>query len=194
MRRRASLLISVPVAIAGSLLAHQISYALQATNGVARARLLAATGHGYIPTFPLLAGVLLAVAIGGLIREGVLRWQGAGRTRLLWPIALISPLAFVVQEHLERLLHDGMFPWHLAMQSAFLRGLALQIPFALLALGFATVIAGSVRRAVDVLRGRRRVAPRARPFQRPRPTAGDLQLRLYLGSAEARRAPPSFAL
>lgn len=190
MRRRASLLISIPVAVAGSLLAHQISYALQATNGVARARLLAATGHGYIPTFPLLAGVLLAVVIGGLIREGVLRWRGEGRTGLLWPIALISPLAFVVQEHLERLLHDGVFPWHLATQPAFLRGLALQIPFALLALGLATIVAGSVRQAVDVFRGGRRVASPARPIRRLRPTAGGLKLRLFLGSSEARRAPP----
>ncbi len=152
MRRRASFLISIPVAVAGSLLAHQVSYVLQASDGAARARLLAATGHGYLTRVPLLAGVLIAVALGGLIREAAIRWKGTGRTGPIWPIALIPPLAFLVQEHLERLLHDGTFPWHLAAQPAFLRGLALQIPFALLALGLATVIAGTVRRVVDAIR------------------------------------------
>ncbi len=152
MRRRASFLISIPVAVAGSLLAHQVSYTLQASDGATRARLLAATGHGYLTRVPLLVGVLVAVTLGGLIREAAIRWKATGRTGLIWPIALIPPLAFLVQEHLERLMHDGTFPWHLAAQPSFLRGLALQIPFALLALGLATVIAGTVRRVVDAIR------------------------------------------
>ena len=194
MRRRASFLISIPVAVAGSLLAHQVSYALQASDGAARARLLAATGHGYLTRIPLLAGVLVAVALGGLIREAAIRWKGTGRTGPIWPIALIPPLAFLVQEHLERLLHDGTFPWHLAAQPAFLRGLALQIPFALLALGLATVIAGTVRRVVDAIREPvRRAAPRGR-LLRSRATAGQRALRIFLGSSEPLRAPPTFVL
>jgi hypothetical protein len=194
MRRRASFLISIPVAVAGSLLAHQVSYALQASDGVARARLLAETGHGYLVRIPLLAGVLMAVALGGLIREAVIRWKGTGRTGLIWPIALIPPLAFFLQEHLERLLHDGRFPWHLTSQPAFLRGLALQIPFALLVLGLATVIAGSVRRAVAAIREPvRRAVPRGR-LVRSRATSRQRALRTFLGSAEPLRAPPTFVL
>ena len=192
MRRRASLLISIPVAVAGSLLAHQVSYALQASDGTARARLLAATGHGYLTRIPLLAGVLVAVALGGLMREAGIRWKGTGRTGPIWPIALIPPLAFLVQEHLERLLHDGTFPWHLAAQPAFLRGLALQIPFALLALGLATVIAGTVRRVVDAIREPVRQAAQQGRVLRSRATAGQRALRIFLGSSEPLRAPPMF--
>ena len=189
-----SFLISIPVAVAGSLLAHQVSYTLQASDGAARARLLAATGHGYLTRVPLIAGVLIAVALGGLIREGAIRWKGTGRTGPIWPIALIPPLAFLVQEHLERLLHDGTFPWHLAAQPTFLRGLVLQIPFALLALGLATIIAGTVRRVVDAIREPvRRETPRGRVL-RSRATAGQRALRIFLGSAEPLRAPPTFIL
>ncbi len=194
MRRRASFLISIPVAVAGSLLAHQVSYALQASDGAARARLLAATGHGYLARVPLLAGVLVAVALGGLIREAAIRWKGTGRTGPIWPIALIPPFAFIVQEHLERLLHDRTFPWHLAAQQAFLRGLVLQIPFALLALGLATVIAGTVRRVVDAIREPvRRAAPRAASL-RSRATAGERALRIFSGNSEPLRAPPTSVL
>ena len=194
MSRRASFLISLPVAIGGSLLAHQVSYALQASDGLARARLLAETGHGYLARVPLLAGALIAVALGGLIREAVIRWKGTGRTGRIWPIALIPPLAFFAQEHLERLMHDGSFPWHLMLQPAFLRGLALQVPFALLALGLATVIAGTARRVVDAIRDVvRRAVPRGRlvPLLA---TPGQRALRTFLGSSEPLRAPPTFVL
>jgi hypothetical protein len=194
MRRRASPLISIPVAVAGSLLAHQVSYTLQAPDAAARARLLAATGHGYLTRVPLIAGVLVAVALGGLIREAAIRWKGTGRSGPIWPIALIPPLAFLVQEHLERLLHDGTFPWHLAAQPAFLRGLALQIPFALLALGLATVIAGTVRRVVDAVHEPARQAAQQGLVLRSRATAGERAIRIFLGSSEPLRAPPTSLL
>ena len=194
MKRRASFLISIPVAVGGSLLAHQVSYAMQSSDGVARARLLAETGHGYLARVPLLVGALVAVALGGLVREGVIRWKGTGRTGLIWPIALIPPLAFLVQEHLERLLHDGRLPWHLTLQPAFLRGLALQVPFALLALGLATVIAGTARGVVDAIREPvRRAVPRSR-LVRLRATPRQRALRTFLGSSEPLRAPPTFVL
>ena len=109
-------------------------------------------------------------------------------------VALIPPFAFIVQEHLERLLHDRTFPWHLAAQQAFLRGLVLQIPFALLALGLATVIAGTVRRVVDAIREPvRRAAPRAASL-RSRATAGERALRIFSGNSEPLRAPPTSVL
>jgi hypothetical protein len=47
------------------------------------------------------------------------------------PFALLAPAAFVVQEHLETLLHTGAAPFGTALQPTFLPGLLLQIPFAL---------------------------------------------------------------
>ena len=46
----------------------------------------------------------------------------------------MPPLAFVVQEHLERFLYSGDVPWTTALEPSFLLGLALQLPFALAAL------------------------------------------------------------
>lgn len=191
MRRRVSLLISIPVAAAGSLLAHQVAYSLRSSSESAQARLLATTGHGYLRHVSLFLGVLAAVAIVGLVREAVVHWRGVGGRARLWPIALVSPLAYIVQEHLERLLHGDGFPWHLATRPSFLLGVALQIPFALLALGLAATIAGTVRRAVDTLRERMRPATQQRPLLRSRATAGERDLRIFLGSSEALRAPPA---
>jgi hypothetical protein len=47
---------------------------------------------------------------------------------------LLPPLAFVVQEVLERLIHVGHIPWTTPLQPAFLIGLAFQLPLALAAL------------------------------------------------------------
>ncbi len=191
MKARASFLISIPVALAGSLLAHQVAYSLRSPSEAALARLLAVTGHGYLRHVGPFLASLAAVAIVGLVREAVVHWRGGARRALMWPVALIPPVAFVVQEHLERVLHGGGFPWHLAAEPSFLFGLALQIPFALLALGLATTVAGTVRRAVDTLRDRARSAALARPLLGSRATAGPRALRVFLGTSESLRAPPS---
>jgi hypothetical protein len=47
---------------------------------------------------------------------------------------LLPPAAFFAQEFVERLVHTGHASWTIALQPAFLLGLALQLPFALAAL------------------------------------------------------------
>ena len=58
---------------------------------------------------------------------------------------LLPPIAFVVQEIAERLIHTGHVPWTLPLQPAFLFGLALQLPFALAALLVAWVLDSAAR-------------------------------------------------
>lgn len=51
----------------------------------------------------------------------------------LWLFALLPPVGFAVQEHLERLLHTGALPYGASLETVFLVGILLQLPFALAA-------------------------------------------------------------
>jgi hypothetical protein len=50
-----------------------------------------------------------------------------------WAFALLPLLGFTAQEFLERWLAGSDLPWWMVMQPTFRVGLALQLPFALLA-------------------------------------------------------------
>lgn len=183
------MLIAAPIAVMGSLLAHQVDYAIQAPSSVARAMLLASTGHGYLRHLPMILAACLATGFVGAVVEPLVRKRvGGGVTS--WPMALVAPLAFAIQEHLERLIHDGAFPAHLVTQPTFLMGVALQIPFALLAWGVARTIMLATRRAVLALQGRPRAVgtrPRSLPFH---PPFVDRRRRAPLATRLAGRAPP----
>ena len=69
----------------------------------------------------------------------------------------------MLQELLERYLHDGHVHWELFVSAPFLFGLATQVPFALLAAAIAFALASAAQRVAHVLR---RVLGR-----RPRPIA-----------------------
>jgi hypothetical protein len=108
------------------------------------------------------------------------------------PFALLAPAAFVVQEHLETLLHTGAAPFGTVLQPTFLPGLLLQIPFALA--GYA--IARALVRLADGVRaliGRQRTAhggtrpAQARPGYRTQPRTAAHRW------AHSGRAPPRIA-
>jgi hypothetical protein len=109
MRRLLAWLVCVPLVMAGTQLAHAVAYRVVQPDAAARQELLDHTGHRY------LSALSLALALG-------------------WGIVLIGPLVFALQEHLERLIHDGTFPVTAALEPTFLIGVALQVPFALVAL------------------------------------------------------------
>jgi hypothetical protein len=144
MRSRIAMaLLSMPLALAGWLTAHSLAYTLAAPHDVEREELLADTGHGYLEFEPeLLAGALVLVVVGLLasVAEGVSeRPQSRPAARIL---TLMPVLGFVVIEPLERLLHDGAVPYGFVFESTFLVGLALQLPFAVAALGFTRALHG----------------------------------------------------
>ena len=100
-----------------------------------RADALAHSGHGYLGNAPLAIATCVLVLIAGLLFRALAGFTGEPRRAAASPaIVLLSPAAFVVQEHVERLAHTGQMPWAAAVQPSFLVGLALQLPFALAAL------------------------------------------------------------
>jgi hypothetical protein len=122
--------------------AHALAYALVVPDPQSRALLLAATGHGWLP---LVLAILISTAAlslagaGGALPEGSLQ---VDPRRFVY----LPPLAFAVQEHLERVLHDGAFPWHAALDPTFGPGLLLTIPFGVAAFLLARAVLRVARR------------------------------------------------
>ena len=116
-RRTLAWALVTPVSAAGILAAHALAYALTGTEPGAM--------HGYLAHAPQVVAVLATIGLVGL----ALQERGVGR-RSFASFALLAPLGFACQEHLERLAHTGELPWLLTTPS-FLVGLALQVPVAL---------------------------------------------------------------
>jgi hypothetical protein len=191
VRRVLACLTAVPLAVAGSLAAHQIDYRLVAPQADARAQLLASTGHGYLDVLPAIVAACWALAAVGvvLVAQDV---RGHGRvTRVAaWPFALLPPLAFAVQEHLERLVHHDAVPWHAALEPTFWRGVLLQLPFGLAAWLVARWLLRAAERVGLALRRRPHALPSSLP-EPPRAAAAPSLRRLsVLAALAAGRAPP----
>jgi hypothetical protein len=127
-------LVAVPLVLGGAQLAHAVDYWLIAPDPHGRAELLAGTGHGYFAYLPFIVALFGGLLVAGVV--AVSRDVARGNTAVAldrWPLALLPLFTFVLQEHLERLLHDGAFPWHAVAEPTFALGLSLQIPFAIAA-------------------------------------------------------------
>jgi hypothetical protein len=132
--------------LGGLLAGHLLGYRLAFSDPHARADALSATGHSYFRFVPLALAVSLGVLLVGLAFQALAGFRGQPRRAATSPlIVLLSPLAFVTQEALERIAHTGHAPWTLPLQPAFLFGLALQLPFALAALLVAWVLDSAAR-------------------------------------------------
>jgi hypothetical protein len=164
MRRSLAWLVAVPLMLVGSEAAHALAYRFAYPDLHVRVQALLVTGHGYLRWLPLAFGVVAAVVALSLFVTAVDAACGrAPRGLPAWAFALLPPVAFVVQEHLERLLHTGVFPWQEFGTPTFVPGLAFQLPFALLAYVIARLL---LRTAEHAGRAVARVAP-----PRPRLTA-----------------------
>jgi hypothetical protein len=195
MRRHLAWPIALPLAVLGALAGHAAGYRVAVPDAHERAHLLEQTGHGYFAYIPIVVGVGLALAVLGFaamviaaVRHGHRRWRGA-RTPA-WLVALLPPLGFVLQEHVERYTRHGEFEWATALEPAFLVGLAMQLPFALLvalvayALGrLAECVAGLIAAAAPP---RLRVAVPSLAL----PARIDLPLAPILARGYSGRAPP----
>lgn len=133
-RSRIPWLVAVPLMVAGSVSAHGLAYRIVQPNPDLRAALLHETGHGYLDYLPLALGILVALLVAGLVLRAAAAVRGRTSVTLSsWSFFLLPLAGFAVQEHLERLIHDGSFPVDAVTQPTFLIGLALQLPFALAA-------------------------------------------------------------
>jgi len=108
-----------PVVTAGVLVAHALAYRLTSTP--------TEPFHAYLGHAPQ---VLLLLVVSGFALGGFGRPRAAAPAAHVFPLVAIT--TFAAQEHLERLVHGGSFPI-LVTSPAFLLGIALQVPFALLA-------------------------------------------------------------
>jgi hypothetical protein len=148
-------LLSIPFTAAGSLLAHALAYYLAVPDAQARAQLYRDTGHGYLAYSPTFFAICLAFVFGGLVVLSLRFARGHRRgTVAAWPFAVLPLLMFTVQEHTERFVHTGQFPFGAALEPTFLPGFWLQVPLALamylaaravirIAEGLGRVLAGS---------------------------------------------------
>lgn len=118
--------LTLPLAGAGVLLGHELTYRLVGGS--------AASGfHGYLAHAPQLVAILLTIGLLGLAVEQ--RTLRVGSNRFL----LLGAAVFVAQEHVERLVHTGSLPF-LLTDRAFLLGLVIQLPIGLACLAVARVV------------------------------------------------------
>lgn len=166
-RRALPWLLAIPLLVAGSLAAHELAYRLAHPAPAARESVLDASGHGYLAQAPFALGALSAFLIVGLLVAGRLGSRCEEVPALpAWPLALLPPTAFALQEHLERALATGSLPLDAAAEPSFLVGLALQVPFGLLCLALGRWLGRGAAAVGAALAGPapvpRRLAPAAR--------------------------------
>ena len=115
MRRTLTWLVTLPFVAASVLMGHAIAYRVLGMP--------ADDVHGYLAHTPQVVLVLATLALLGLAADS--------RTRRASPVPLaaLAVVAFVVQEHVERLIHTGQIPFLLTSQVMWL-GIVLQIPLA----------------------------------------------------------------
>ncbi len=196
MRRGLTWLVLMPLVVFGSQVAHFTDYWLADPNEADRTKLLEKTGHDYLAQAPLVAAicaVLLLLAFVGAVRRGARR-SAVGRLSIL-PFAISPLLVFVVQEHLERLIHDGSFPLTAVLEPTFPLGLALELPFGILAFLVARALLSIAGRLGRALRGSQPAPSLAAPprdVSSPTPTVALSRL-APLAVSLGGRAPPLFA-
>ena len=125
----------------------------------------AASVHAYLGHVPQVVAVLASVGLVGL----AVQERSFGRLPL-WPFALVGPLGFTCQEHVERLAHTGELPFLLTTPS-FAVGLVLQLPVAVFCVWVARRVAGAlvgIRVARTGLLGEAWLPLPSRPSSRPR--------------------------
>jgi hypothetical protein len=192
MRRSLAWLVSVPLILAGSQVAHVLAYRWVYPDAHVRVQALVRTGHGYMSLLPFalaVAGAITALSLA----VGVLDSARGRTSRPLpaWAFALLPLAAFALQEHLELWLYSGVVPWREYAAPTFLPGLALQLPFG----AAAYLVARHLFRAVDRLgRALRTSAPprdklAPLPVAQPAP-APDRPRATLIARSLAKRGPP----
>jgi hypothetical protein len=187
-RRGLAWLLALPLVTAGSLAAHELAYRLVEPDAGARGALLDRSGHAYLEAQPFLLGLLAALLVAGVTLMARNALRGRPARPAAWPFALLPVVGFAVQEHVER-LGTVLPPLEAATEPTFLVGLALQLPFGLLAVAAARWLG---RAAEDAGRALGAAPPHARRRAPDRLVPAALLLPAPVLLARARgRAPPT---
>ncbi len=170
-RRALAWILVTPIAAAGVLATHALAYSATGT----------ATGpaHDYLAHAPQVVGLLASIGLVGLgVQERSLCRSSA------WWFVPLAPAGFVCQEHVERLAHTGDLPW-LLTTPAFLLGLLLQVPVALVCVLVVRRVVGTIVPARSVPR-----APAGEAWL-PLPTLPVPLLRAVWVPRPSGRSPPA---
>ena len=190
MRRSLTWLLAVPLLAAGSQAAHALTYRLVYPGAPLRIHELAITGHGYLDRLPLALGVALSIALVALLVAVLDASRGRpARALPAWAFGALAPLAFALQEIIELSLHTGTFAWHAVAAPTFLPGVALQLPFSLLAWLVARLLLRAASRVGRAFAARPPVA-RPVPLVTPAPAGASLPRARVLATSLAKRGPP----
>lgn len=193
MSRLGSWLLAIPFTAGSLTMGHWLTYRIAVSDPHERHETLAHSGHAYLEHAPFAIALCGALALVVLARRVVGAVRGReGPPPLAWSFALLPPLAFAIQEHLERVVHTGELPWTSALALPLALGLLVQAPFALLAVVVARALESLATRlglalAAPPPRVRLSLAVRG-PAREARPSR---RRGLALGYAE--RGPPIFA-
>ncbi len=192
-RRSLAWLVALPLAVAGTQVAHALAYRLVAHDPSARAHELASSGHSYLDYLPLalaVGAVVVLLALAAELRDARTGAQHRLEAARLWRFAVLAPAIFVCQEHFERLAHGGSLALATATEPTFAIGLLLQAPFALAAYLLARLLLGAVRTLARLLSGSR---PKARIGSSPQrdPAASCLPRVPALALGYGSRGPPA---
>lgn len=179
-------LVCLPLAAIGTVAGHSLGYLVVSPNEDDRARLLHETGHGYLAHVPLFLGLCLALIAVAL----ALRVSGRLRDRpAALPFALFAPLAFLAQEHAERLIAGGGLHGLALVEPPVLVGLLVQLPLALAAYLLARALVTLADVVADAISSPRRRATGS-VAAAPAPTPEPLPRLPALAAGHAGRAPP----
>ena len=162
MKRQLPWLVAIPLTVVGTLAGHSVGYRAAVPDAHERANVLASSGHGYLAYAPLVIALCVALAALGLVAHALAAFRGrdtTGGTQIKL-VATLAPAAFVLQELIERYLHDGHLHWELVVSAPFLLGLATQVPFALLAAAIAFALATAAQHVARAISAARLPRPR----------------------------------
>jgi hypothetical protein len=182
--RRPLWLLSLPLAAAGWLAAHSLAYTLVAPHD----------HHGSLAAAPILIACAITVLLAVAIHDGLRRAAPAHMPA--WPVALLPPLGFAVQEHVERLIELNALPLGTALEPVFLVGMALQLPVALVVLALVRgmlAIGYALGWELGVARAPRPPSCAATP-PLPAPLAPEIARPPVLATGHGGRAPPALAV
>jgi hypothetical protein len=192
MRRSLVWLVAVPLMLAGSQAAHVLAYRWVYPEAGVRLSALVSSGHGYMSLLPFVCAAAGAITVLSLAIAALDASRGrTGGALPAWAFALLPPLGFAAQEHLERWLYSGVVPWHEFAAPTFLPGLLLQLPFAALAYLVARLLLRTAERIGRAVARPAPSSPRLAPLPVPAPAAALLPPRPPLISRGlAKRGPP----
>jgi hypothetical protein len=192
MRRRLPWLVALPLMAAGSLTAHSLTYLVaSARSAESVPELPERTSSGDAGYLVLLLGMLAATTLVAAAARLLLgRRCDRGGEPSPWLFFALPPLAFVLQEFSERLLHAEAFPFKAALEPRFLIGLLLQLPFGLIALLLARALLRVIDRIVYLIARPTTARSAAVASWSPRPTL-DLPRIPAFALGHQQRGPPA---